>query len=258
MPNSRYLVVHGHFYQPPRENPVTGAIADQPTAAPFPNWNERITRECYAPFSRARILSQSGQIVRILNNYQYISFNVGPTLMSWLFDYSPDTAELIIKADKDGANEHNGHGPALAQVFNHMIMPLANRRDKVTQIIWGREFFKKSFGRLPEGMWLAETAADIESLALLAKAGLKFTILAQGQVDAVRPLTEDRSGAWQKLETGIDPRVPYRIYWGRNPRDYINVFVYDGPVSRAVAFEGLLRDGKHFLDRIERAFGQNF
>jgi alpha-amylase/alpha-mannosidase (GH57 family) len=249
-------VIHGHFYQPPRENPVTGTIADQPSAAPYANWNERITRECYSPNSRARILSQNGLISRIINNYQHISFNVGPTLMSWLAENSPDTAALIVKADRDGAIEHNGHGPAVAQVYNHIIMPLANRRDKQTQIIWGREYFKRTFGRAPEGMWLAETAADIESLSLLSKAGIKFTILAQGQIDAIRPLTGDRSAPWQPVGSWVDPREPYRIYWGQGPHDYINVFVYDGPVSRSVAFESLLRDGQAFLSRIVGAFGQ--
>jgi alpha-amylase/alpha-mannosidase (GH57 family) len=249
-------VIHGHFYQPPRENPVTGTVAEQPTAAPFHDWNERVARECYSPNSRARLLSQNGLISRVINNYQHMSFNVGPTLMAWLVEKAPETARLIVKADQDGAIEHNGHGPAMAQAFNHVIMPLANRRDKLTQIVWGREHFKKTFGRQPEGMWLAETAADTETLSLLSKSGIKFTVLAQGQIDAVRPVTQDRSAPWEKAETPPDPREPYRVYWGRGPHDYINAFVYDGPVSRSVAFESLLRDGQAFLGRIEGAFGQ--
>ncbi|MDR2387853.1 MAG: DUF3536 domain-containing protein [Deltaproteobacteria bacterium] len=256
MPGSRYLVIHGHFYQPPRENPVTGAVPEQPSANPFHDWNERITRECYATNARARINGPSGLVSRILNNYQHISFNLGPTLMSYLLDHDPETAALIVKADQVGAIEHNGHGPALAQVFNHLIMPLANRRDKLTQIIWGRDFFKKTFDRLPEGMWLAETAADVESLSLLSQAGIKFTILAQGQIDAIRPISENRQAPWQKLTSPVDPREPYRVYWGLGPHDYLNAFVYDGPVSRAVAFESLLRDGQAFLSRVEGAFGQ--
>ncbi|MDR2302600.1 MAG: DUF3536 domain-containing protein [Deltaproteobacteria bacterium] len=256
MPGSRYLVIHGHFYQPPRENPVTGAVPEQPSANPFHDWNERITRECYATNARARINGPAGLVSRILNNYQHISFNVGPTLMSYLMEKAPETAALIVKADQVGTIEHNGHGPAMAQVFNHVIMPLANRRDKLTQIVWGREFFKKTFDRMPEGMWLAETAADVESLSLLSKAGIKFTVLAQGQIDAIRPLSDGREAPWEKLASPVDPREPYRVYWGLGPHDYINAFVYDGPVSRAVAFESLLRDGQAFLSRVEGAFGQ--
>jgi hypothetical protein len=231
-------------------------VPEQPTASPYHDWNERVTRECYATNARARINGPNGRVSRIVNNYEHISFNVGPTLMSWLAENAPETAALIVKADRDGAIGHNGHGPAIAQVYNHVIMPLANRRDKLTQILWGREYFRKTFERLPEGMWLAETAADAESLSLLSKAGIKYTILAQGQVDAVRPVTEDRSGPWEPCRTPADPREPYRVYWGRGPHDYVNAFVYDGPVSRAVAFESLLRDGQAFLNRIEGAFGQ--
>jgi hypothetical protein len=252
---SRYLVIHGHFYQPPRENPVTGSVPEQLSAAPYHDWNERVTRECYATNARARIHGQNGRVSRLLNNYQHISFNVGPTLMAWLAENDPATAALIVKADQAGAIGHNGHGPAIAQVFNHVIMPLANRRDKLTQILWGREYFKKTFDRAPEGMWLAETAADVESLSLLSKAGIKYTILAQGQIDAIRPVTEDRSAPWEKTLSPVDPREPYRVYWGRGPHDYVSAFVYDGPVSRAVAFESLLRDGQSFLSRIEGAFG---
>jgi hypothetical protein len=256
--SSRHLVIHGHFYQPPRENPFSGGIAEQPSAAPFPNWNARIARECYAPNAQARILSPAGLISRIVNNYQHISFNVGPTLMSWLLSESPGTARLMVEADRAGALEHGGHGPAMAQVFNHVIMPLACHRDKVTQIVWGREHFRRVFGRLPEGMWLAETAADIESLALMSKAGIAFTVLAQGQIDATRPLSAGRQGPWEMLPDAADPRRPYRVFWGRGPGDFIDVFVYDGPVSRSIAFESLLRDGKIFLDRVGEAFGQGY
>ncbi|MDR0549868.1 MAG: DUF3536 domain-containing protein, partial [Deltaproteobacteria bacterium] len=256
MTSPRYLIIHGHFYQPPRENPWSGSISQQISAAPFPNWNERINRECYAPNARARLLnSKTGSIAKIINNYEYLSFNIGPTLLLWLKDHDPETYKLVLAADQTAARRHHGHGPALAQVFNHVILPLANSRDQLTQAIWGLSHFRSAFGREPEGMWLAETAADLESLAILAKVGLKFTVLAQNQIKAVRPLTKGRDEPWTDLTASPDPREPYRIFWGQGANDYLDVFVYDGPVSRAVAFERLLRDGSVFLERLKQAFG---
>ncbi|MDR1871054.1 MAG: DUF3536 domain-containing protein [Deltaproteobacteria bacterium] len=255
MPSPRYLIVHGHFYQPPRENPWSGSIAIEASAAPYPNWNTRINRECYAPNARARLLDNKGAIAKIINNYEYLSFNIGPTLLLWLKEKDPLTHAAIVEADKKASARRRGHGPALAQVFNHIIMPLANSRDKLTQILWGKAHFEKTFQRSPEGMWLAETAADLESLSLMAKAGLKFTILAQSQIDAIRPLDSGREAPWETLSQSPDPRRPYRIFWGRGPNDYLDAFVYDGPVSRAVAFENLLRDGASFKARLEEAFG---
>jgi hypothetical protein len=233
-------------------------VPDQSSAAPFPNWNARINRECYSPNTLARVLDGKGLIDKVINNYRHMSFNTGPTLMSWMEAHAPETFALIAEADRLGAADHGGHGPAVAQVFNHVIMPLANRRDKETQIVWGKKYFRRVYGRDPEGMWLAETAADSESLGLLRKNGLRFTILAQNQVDAVRPLSPGGTrGAvpWAPCLTPPDPREPYRIFWGPGPDDWLDVFVYDGPVSRAVAFENLLRDGKAFLDRVKSAFG---
>ncbi|MDR2353958.1 MAG: DUF3536 domain-containing protein [Deltaproteobacteria bacterium] len=253
MSSPRYLIIHGHFYQPPRENPWSGVIPNQPTATPFPNWNVRINRECYAPNTCARILDNQGSIDKIINNFRYLSFNVGPTLLAWLKDSDPIIYQAIVEADRLAASERGGHGPALAQVFNHMIMPLSNFRDKKTQIIWGRKHFQKTYGRDPEGMWLAETAVDLETLKLLKENGLKFTILAQNQVLAIRPLGQKKP--FLALTEPPDPREPYRVFWGENPDDYLDVFIYDGPVSRAVAFENLLRDGKTFLDRVKQAFG---
>ncbi|MDR1084451.1 MAG: DUF3536 domain-containing protein [Deltaproteobacteria bacterium] len=257
MTSFRYLIIHGHFYQPPRENPWSGTIGLQPSAAPFPDWNARITRECYAPNAVARLLDNQGAISKIINNFEYLSFNIGPTLLMWLKDYDVRTFNLIKEADARGAQRHRSHGPAMAQVFNHIIMPLANSRDKQTQVLWGRAHFEKTFGRPPEGMWLAETAADSESLGLMAKAGLKFTVLAQSQIDALRPLANGRDGGWTVLESPPDPRQPYRLFWGKGQNDFIDAFVYDGPVSRAVAFENLLRDGAAFLDRLTQAFGSS-
>jgi alpha-amylase/alpha-mannosidase (GH57 family) len=255
VPSPLYLVVHGHFYQPPRENPWSGVVPGQPSAAPFPNWNARIDRECYAPNALARILDQNGLIGKIVNNYKYMSFNVGPTLLSWLKEHDGATHALIVAADREAARERGGHGPAIAQVFNHIIMPLANARDKLTQIKWGKRFFEATFGRSPEGMWLAETAVDLESLALMKKEGIRFTILAQNQIRATRPLDSSRRMEWTEALSPVDPREPYRVFFGPGEDDFLDVFVYDGPVSRSVAFENLLRDGKAFLDRIRLAFG---
>jgi alpha-amylase/alpha-mannosidase (GH57 family) len=256
--SSRYLIIHGHFYQPPRSNPWSGSIPIQLSAAPFANWNQRISRECYSPNTVARILGDDGLIVKIINNFEHISFNVGPTLLLWLKEGDRETYDRIVAADKAACPAHGGHGPAIAQVFNHMILPLANHRDKVTQVVWGRRFFEHTFQRPPEGMWLAETAVDTESLSVLARHHIKFTILAQNQVDAVRPLAPGGArgeGPFQKLGSQVDPREPYRVFWGDGPDDHIDVFVYDGQVSRAVAFENLLRDGAAFSERVLQAFG---
>ncbi len=255
--SSRYLIIHGHFYQPPRENPWIGTLEPQESAAPFADWNERINRECYAPNTSARLLDAAGNIVKLVNNYEYLSFNFGPTLLSWLQKADPATYQKIIEADKKAAQERLGHGPALAQVYNHLIMPLANYQDRLTQIKWGVLDFSTRFGRKPEGMWLAETAVDLETLRLMKEEGLKFTILAQNQAEAVRLLTERDGDNWQDASGGrIDPREPYRAYWGSGPDDYLDVFFYDGPVSQSIAFEQLLRDGSNLRRRIEEAFGE--
>ncbi|MDR0882214.1 MAG: glycoside hydrolase, partial [Candidatus Adiutrix sp.] len=256
MPGSRYLIIHGHFYQPPRENPWILAIEPQASAAPFNDWNQRIDRECYAPNGWARFLDEKGLISRLVNNYEHLSFNFGPTLLSWMAKAAPETYHRLILADRQATMAHGGHGSALAQVYNHLIMPLANHRDRLTQIRWGLMDFESRFGRRPEGLWLAETAVDLETLALLAREGLKFTILSQGQASAVRPLAGGPDGPWQEVTGGrIDPREPYRVFWGSGPADYIDLFFYDGPVSRSIAFDRLLSDGQALLRRIEEAFG---
>ncbi|MDR2405200.1 MAG: DUF3536 domain-containing protein [Deltaproteobacteria bacterium] len=258
MPNSRYLIIHGHFYQPPRKNPWSGSIPIQLSAAPFANWNLRITRECYSPNTVARILGDGGLIVKIINNFEHMSFNVGPTLLMWLKEADKETYERIVAADKAAFLKKDGHGPAVAQVFNHMIMPLSNTNDKITQVVWGKKFFQHTFGRDPEGMWLAETAVDLESLKILKENGMKFTILAQNQIEAIRKLSPGGKRGTEPFETlrsQVDPREPYRVFFGDGEEDYLDVFVYDGQVSRAVAFENLLRDGGTFRDRILQAYG---
>lgn len=253
--SSRYLIIHGHFYQPPRENPWIATIEPQESAAPFTDWNHRINSECYAPNASSRLLDKNNLITQLINNYKYLSFNFGPTLFSWLSQADPETYQAIVKADDQAAKTKNGHGPALAQVYNHIIMPLANTRDRLTQIRWGLFDFEHHFGRRPEGLWLAETAVDLETLKIMTEEGLKFTVLSQEQTEAIRPLGSD-TGAWEDVSGGqIDPREPYRIFWGKGPKDYLDVFFYDGPVSRAIAFENLLRDGPTLLQRIEQAFG---
>jgi alpha-amylase/alpha-mannosidase (GH57 family) len=283
----RYLCVHGHFYQPPRENPWLETVELQESAAPYHDWNERITSECYAPNGASRIVDKENQIVRIVNNYARMSFNFGPTLLSWLEDFAPRTYRMIQDADQASAQLYSDHGSALAQVYNHIIMPLASPRDARTQIRWGIADFEHRFGRKPEGMWLAETAVSRSVLDLLAQERIQFTVLAPHQAARIRSLltsalsnkpvilTAARSAqpkdphsssaattvqtlsieAPDWLETpdaSVDTTRPYlvRLDNGRS----INVFFYDGPASRAIAFEGLLNDGENFGKRLTSRF----
>ena len=246
----RNLCIHCHFYQPPRENPWLEIVEQQDSAYPYHDWNERINAECYAPNAASRILGPGDRITRIVNNYSRISFNVGPTLLSWMADRAPETYQAILDADRESQQRFSGHGSAIAQVYNHMIMPLANRRDKQSQVVWGLRDFQHRFGRDPEGMWLAETAVDIETLEVLAANGIKFTVLAPYQAKAERRVTTPK---FKNVEGGkIDPTRPYvcNLPSGRS----INLFFYDGPISRAVAFEGLLSDGERFAQRLISGF----
>jgi hypothetical protein len=246
----RYVCIHGHFYQPPRENPSLEAIELQDSAYPYHDWNERITAECYAPNGTSRLLDEQQRIVKLVNNYAHISFNFGPTLLLWMEQKSPQVLESIKQADKESQERFGGHGSAMAQVYNHMIMPLAHPRDKETQVIWGIRDFIYRFGRRPEGMWLPETAVDIPTLEALAAQGIRFTILAPRQAKRVRA----HAGRNWKDVSGdrIDPSRAYQI---RLPsKKTIALFFYDGPISQAVAFEGLLSDGKRFADRLLGGF----
>ncbi len=253
----KYLCIHGHFYQPPRENPWLEAVEYQASASPYHDWNERVTRECYGPNTRARLHDDKGHILKLTNNYAYMSFDFGPTLLSWLEKAHPWIYGQIITADRLSRDRFQGHGNALAQVYNHIIMPLATRRDKLTQIRWGLADFKHRFGRQAEGMWLSETAVDTETLDLMAEEGVKFTILSPTQAQSVRPLKDPAKGkAWQDVTGGgINPTRPYRVWLDNRGERFIDVFFYDGPVSRAVAYEKLLGSGENFLARIEQAFG---
>lgn len=242
----KYLCLHGHFYQPPRENPWLETVELQDSALPYHDWNDRITAECYAPNAAARILDGEERIVDIVNNYSRISFNFGPTLLAWMADHTPDVLAAIVEADKKSCDRFSGHGSALAQAYNHTILPLASQRDKVTQVRWGIADFVHRFGRQPEGLWLPECAADTKSLEVLAEAGIKFTILSPFQAGKVRRIGEPD---WRDVNGGrIDPSQPYQVNLpsGRS----IAVFFYDAPVSKAVAFERLLNDGAGFAARL--------
>jgi len=249
MPPSRYLTIHGHFYQPPRENPWLEAVETQDSAAPFHDWNERITAECYEPNAYARVLDDRDRIVRIVNNYASISFNFGPTLLSWLEKGNRETYQAILAADRVSQERFGGHGSAMAQAYNHIILPLANERDRATQVRWGIRDFEHRFGRKPEGMWLAETAVDLPSLEALAAEGIAFTILEPHQAARFR---DSGAESWTAAAGQLDPTTPYlcRLPSGRS----ITLFFYDGPISRGVAFEHLLDRGEYFAHRLIGAF----
>ncbi|MCL2010227.1 MAG: DUF3536 domain-containing protein [Synergistaceae bacterium] len=243
----RYVCIHGHFYQPPRENPWLDIIELQESASPWHDWNDRITAECYRRNAASRILDNDGNIRKICNNYSRMSFNIGPTLMSWLKKHAPRSYGVILNADKEGAERFSGHGPALAQGHSHLIMPLANRRDKVTQVKWGIADFKNHFGRMPEGMWLAETAVDTETLEVLAENGILFTVLAPKQASEVRPLKG--GGAWNDVKWGkVDTGMAYRCNLPSGKS--IDLFFYDGTISHDIAFGGLLYDGSAYAKRL--------
>jgi alpha-amylase/alpha-mannosidase (GH57 family) len=245
----RFICIHGHFYQPPRENPWLEAVETQDSASPYHDWNERVTAECYGPNASSRILDARDRIVKIVNNYASISFNFGPTLLSWLAQREPDVYAAILDADRASRDRFGGHGSAIAQAYNHMILPLANERDKRTQVRWGIADFVRRFGRKPEGMWLPETAVDVDSLEALAEEGIAFTILEPHQAARWRRIGEDD---WTEHAGAIDPTMPYRctLPSGRS----MAIFFYDGPISRAVAFERLLARGENLAHRLLGAF----
>lgn len=251
---AKFLTIHGHFYQPPRENPWLEAIELQDSALPFHDWNERICKECYNPNSVSRIVDNKNRILDIVNNYEYMSFNFGPTLLSWMEEFAPLTYERIIKADIDSITKHDGHGNAIAQVYNHMIMPLANEHDKETQVIWGIKDFEYRFGRKPEGIWLAETAVDDATLKVLVDNGIKFTILSPYQALKMKKSTDKE---WQDVSWGnIDPARSYKYTLKCDPTKSIDLFFYDGAISRSVAFDELLKDGNKFIKRLKEGVSE--
>ena len=252
----RFVCIHGHFYQPPRENPWLETVETQDTAAPYHDWNERICAECYAPNGAARVVNAKNQITRIVNNYARISFDFGPTLMSWLKENAPRTYRMILDGESRSRGRYRGHSSAMAQVYNHMILPLAGARDRATQIRWGIADYESSFGAPPEGMWLPETAADTATLEALAANGIKFTVLAPHQCKRVRPLkVEDKKSQAEWTDTPsatVDTTHPYLVRFASGAS--IAVFFYNGPVSRAIAFEGLLNSGDNLVARLKAGF----
>ncbi|CAD5942167.1 hypothetical protein PCC9214_01997 [Planktothrix tepida] len=256
-----YVTIHGHFYQPPRENPYLNVVERQSTAAPYHNWNERIHHECYRPNAFARILNDRGEVVGIVNNYEYLSFNIGPTLMSWLERYDMEVYQKILEADRKSCQRLNGHGNAIAQVYNHIIMPLANERDKYTQIRWAKADFRSRFGRDPEGLWLAETAIDYATLEVLVNEGIRFTILAPSQAERCRPFATSNcpEPEWQEVGgSQIDTTRPYRCYLqdktgAKDESRYLDIFFYDGPISRDMGFNDVLNSSHHLSGRIRQA-----
>ena len=244
----RAIIVHGHFYQPPREDPWTREVHREPGAEPFGNWNERIFQECYRANAYARILDEHHRVEAIINNYLHMSFNFGPTLLSWMERHHPITYGRILEADRQSALRRSGHGNAIAQAYNHCILPLCNERDRRTQIRWGLADFRHRFGRQSEGMWLPETACNHDALEALIEEGVKFTILSPYQADKVRGFGQTE---WIEVSGGrIDPTLPYAYFHRDGSGRSIDIFFYDGPKSRAIAFEGLLGSSTRFLDHL--------
>jgi alpha-amylase/alpha-mannosidase (GH57 family) len=249
----KYICIHGHFYQPPRENPWLEDIELQDLAYPYHDWNERITEECYRQNAASRILGPDRKIIDIVNNYSNISFNFGPTLLSWLELCAPDTYQKILEADRQSRENFSGHGCAIAQAYNHVILPLASTRDKHTQIIWAIRDFQKRFQRDPEGMWLPETAVDVPTLEALAEHGMKFTILAPRQAKRVRKIGAKR---WNEIsESDLDTTIPYLCNLPSGKQ--IALFFYHGRTSHEVAYGGLLHSGENFAARLLESFPEN-
>jgi len=239
------LIIHGHFYQPPRENPWTGRVEREVSAAPYHDWNERIHAECYAANAAALVGEHT------VNNYAHISFNFGPTLLSWLETHHPDTYLRILEADKASARARSGHGNALAQAYGHAILPLCNEHDRVTQVMWGIADFRHRFGREPESMWLPETAVNDATLEVLIDHGLRYVILAPAQAWRYRA---PGSADWQDVEdSSINPSRPYSYFHQDGSGRSIAVFFYDGPLARAIAFEKALTSSERLVGMLKSA-----
>ena len=245
------LIIHGHFYQPPRENPWTGIVDPEPSALPFHDWNERIHAECYEPNSAVKIIA--GGEERIVNNYAHISFDFGPTLLSWLQRYHAETYARIIAADTESAVRQRGHGNAIAQAYNHAILPLCNERDRKTQVRWGAADFRYRFGRDPESMWLPETACNDEVLGLLIDEGLRFVVLAPQQAARVR---KSRTGDWEVVgRDAVDTSVAYSYFHRDGSGRSIAVFFYDQELAHGIAFEQALASSKSLVERFAQRNG---
>ncbi len=252
---AEFFVFHGHFYQPPRENPWTGLISRELSAAPYHDWNERIDAECYRPNAYGRIVDEDRRIEAMVNNYAHISFNVGPTLLRWLREFDPLTLRRMIDADRESARRNGGHGNAIAQAYNHIILPLADARDRSTQIKWGLRVFEHHFQRPAEAVWLPETAANHRVLDELIEQRLRFVILAPQQAARVRPL---QGGPWADVRGGmVDTTVPYLYRHRDGSGRGIAVFFYDGELAQRIAFGDALHDSGRFLEHVLEA-GKRF
>ena len=250
---STSLIIHGHFYQPPRENPWTDMVDREAGAHPHHDWNERIHAECYRPNAFARIVDGRGRVEQIVNNYEHISFNFGPTLLGWLERHHPETYRRVLEADRLSAGRRGGHGNAIAQGYNHAILPLCNQRDRRTQVRWGLADFRRRFGREPASLWLPETACNDATLGTLIDEGLAYVILSPHQAGRVRPLGAG-DDAWRDVGDGrVDPGVAYRYFHRDGSGRSIALFFYDGHLAKAVAFEGALASAGGLVDRFERA-----
>ena len=251
---SKSFVLHGHFYQPPREDPWWISVSRQDSAYPNHDWNERIYWQCYLPNASARIFNREGKIADIVNNYAYINFDFGPTLLLWLRDHHPRFLELIQQADKRSIELNNGHGNAIAQPYNHMIMPLANDRDKDTQLFWGLKFFEQIFKRPSEGLWLPETACNYATLEHLHRYGIKYIILSPYQADMTRKIGKKN---WQDVSDGsVDVRVPYRIFLDKDRTKHIDCFFYQGELSHAISFQHIMHSAQNCAERIVPFYGE--
>ena len=239
------LIIHGHFYQPPRENPRTGEIERQESAAPYHDWNERVHAECYGPNAFAWVGGDTQE--RVVNNYAKISFNFGPTLMSWLEKHAPRTYQRILDADAESIRNHSGHGNAIAQAYGHAILPLLNSRDRLTHIVWGLADFRFRFGRDAEAIWLPETACNDDVLDLLIEQGMRYVILSPQQARRVRPLNNTD---WIDVTAGrVDSTQPYRFSHRDGSGRSLAVFFYNGPLARAIAFERALTSSKELVEK---------
>ncbi len=242
------LIIHGHFYQPPRENPWLESIAREPSAAPYENWNSRIADECYRANGWARVFDDEGRALHLVNNYLYLSFNMGPTLLSWMEQHQPDTYQRVLDADRQSVALRSGHGNAIAQAYNHPIMPLCNDRDRLTQIRWGIQDFRHRFGREPEALWLPETAVDAATVEDLIAEGMTYLLLSPRQALRVRELGQE---AWRDVSSSkVNPRRPYRYVSRRDPEQHIDVFFYDGPVSHSISFEKVLHSSHQLVKKL--------
>ena len=245
------LIIHGHFYQPPRENPWTGEIEQEPGAEPFHDWNERIHAECYAPNAAAKIYGANGDAERVVNNYELINFNFGPTLLSWLERHHSKTYQAILDADQVSATRRSGHGNAIAQAYGHAILPLSNSRDRITQVVWGLEDFRFRFAREAEALWLPETACNDATLSVLIDQGLRYVILAPGQAASIRQ--PDETEFTPVTEQELDTSKPYRYFHENGSGRSIAVFFYNGAASRGIAFEQALSSSRLFVDLLSAA-----